>query len=468
MATWNNGKDNTTGGTTVNFNNKQYVTRKDNGQTVYDVVTSTNTTPSAASSAELASLKADLEQAVQNISGSSGGAGFGTVEYAGSNSTTYFYQRIPGSETITTSTDVVSTKLVMKDGSIPSAAILFINCVNLNDSTFKQPDKARAQMMYNVPGTDTYPSCYINSRDGSGASASGVNFVTGTYTGDDTGRSGPTPDGPPLPGKIINIGGKPITLRIYGDKAQILEFENWRQSDYGVYDNQVDRTREYQDVVITDTGFEAHKEHTDKTKNNQSTGYITFRGPNQIGHTYTYEALIPAATDTELSTATGSTYGPGTQAIVPVHPDGTVKLRAHINQLKEQYQGDDCFMEMWVVGVMGGGSTAPVSDYNTLQDRVAALEASTANDSGPVRIGAVGYTYEVSYKSPGYKLHARLNVGTPKPVISSLPALNITTSEPGPGDVYANSLGQKYMLVFSHWTGFGSTGQISGIAVRIE
>jgi len=224
MATWNNGKDNTTGGTTVNFNNKQYVTRKDNGQTVYDVVTSTNTTPSAASSAELASLKADLEQAVQNISGSSGGAGFGTVEYAGSNNTTYFYQRIPGSSTTTTSTDVVSTKLVMKDGSIPSAAILLINCVNLNDGTFKQPDKARAQMMYNVPGTDTYPSCYINSKGGTSTTAG--SFVTGKYTGDGAGRD--TRGKATAARQNIDLGFRPFKVEIYGPYDPIKNTQNYR------------------------------------------------------------------------------------------------------------------------------------------------------------------------------------------------------------------------------------------------
>jgi hypothetical protein len=137
-------------------------------------------------------------------------------------------------------------------------------------------------------------------------------------------------------------------------------------------------------------------------------------------------------------------------------------------------------MEMWVVGVMGGGSTAPVSDYNALQDRVAALEASTANDSGPVAIGAIGYTFIVNtssryIKSAGGNIQG-YSAGTPTPVISSLPALVFPTGvEPVNGTVGTNSLGQKYMTVITidgssaTSNGFGTTfGTRTGIAIRIE
>ena len=166
MATWNYKDD--VAGKTVQFNNKSYVTRKDTGQTVYDHTTAAAVDPGLAN--EIASLKSQLA-AVSTGSGS----GFGTVEFNIPDPTQgYYYKKINGSTSRSIREEITTNKLVMSDGSVPSAAVLFINCVNLNDGTFASADRARAQMMYKIPGLTSTPTCFVNSRGASGSSDSGV------------------------------------------------------------------------------------------------------------------------------------------------------------------------------------------------------------------------------------------------------------------------------------------------------
>jgi len=255
MATWNHGDK--TAGSTVQFNGKSYITRKDTGQTVYDNVASTAADPGLA--AEIASIKTQL----QSVSTGSG-SGFGTVQFAGDNSTTYYYRKIKASISKTVREEFETDILAMSDGSLPSAAILLINCVNLNDSTFASPDRSRAQVMYRSPASSTAtPTCYINSRG---------------------------------------------------------------------------------------------------------------------------------------SSSSGGTYGPGTQAIVPIHANGRAKLIAHINKLAPGQIPDDCFLEMWVVGVMGGGGSVPDNNYVDLLKRVETLENNSSTVTGTIDLGAVGYTFTAQAK----------------------------------------------------------------------
>ncbi len=96
---------------------------------------------------------------------------------------------------------------------------------------------------------------------------------------------------------------------------------------------------------------------------------------------YTYIAYAESGTTVSQSTnqVASGTYGPGTQAIVPVHADGKAKLIAHINKLAAGQVPKECFLEMWVVGVMGGGGSVPDNNYANLLKRVETLESTSGN-----------------------------------------------------------------------------------------
>lgn len=454
MATWNYKDD--VAGKTVQFNNKSYVTRKDTGQTVYDHTVAPATDPGLAN--EIASLKSQLAAV-----GTGSGSGFGTVEFNIPDPTQgYYYKKINGSTSKSVREEITTNKLTMSDGSVPSAAVLFINCVNLNDSTFASPNKARAQMMYKIPGNNATPTCYINSRDGSGASASGVNFVTGTYTGDGTGTKGPSRYVKITAGQMINIGAKPILVRITGDRTQNLQSpEHFRGNNVtGNYDNYTYRllsttasttSTAAQVVNITDTGFEVNASWSTSTSNPKGGGKTTYiYGPNDKGVVYTYEALIP--TGQVSTTSTGSTYGPGTQAIVPVHADGTAKLIANLNKLSAGAVPADCWMEVWVLGLMGGGGTVPDNDYAGLVKRIEALEKTSTSVSGAAGLGTVAYTCRVSIAKGSKFTRGFTSVHSIEPVIPGLPGFGeneddfsgskINLDQP----VYFENSSGKYML----------------------
>ena len=394
MATWNHGDK--TAGSTVQFNGKSYITRKDTGQTVYDTVASPAADPGLA--AEIASIKTQL----QSVSTGSG-SGFGTVQFAGDNSSTYYYRKIKANTSNTVREEFETDVLAMSDGSVPSAAILMINCVNLNDKTFESPDKARAMMMYEPPADSTAAvSCYINSRGSSSSGGSGVNFITGTYNGDNTGQKANQPNRhKESTGIVINIGGKPLWVRIYGDKEQPLQSSNNFKANAtnGVYDAY---TYVYEDqgrgevVLMTDTGFEVSAAYKQTTRANKGYTTTTFYGPNQTNVAYTWEALVPVSRVS--ATASYGTYGPGTQAIVPVHANGRAKLITHINKLAAGQDPDACFLEMWVVGLMGGGGSVPDNNYADLLKRVETLENNSATVTGTIDLGAVGYTFTAKAK----------------------------------------------------------------------
>ena len=472
MATWNYKDD--VAGKTVQFNNKSYVTRKDTGQTVYDHTAAAATDPGLAN--EIASLKSQLAAV-----GTGSGSGFGTVEFNVPDPTQgYYYKKINGSTSKSIREEITTNKLIMSDGSVPSAAVLFINCVNLNDSTFASPNKARAQMMYKIPGNNATPTCYINSRDGSGSSASGVNFVTGTYTGDGTGTKGDGSGVTVTAGQMINLGAKPISLHIFGNKTQNLRSpQNFRSSyETGIYDSDISRSigtiAGNRIVNFTDTGFEVNASYGARVKKGKSWGTSYTYGPNTKDVVYTYEALIP--TGQVSVTATGSTYGPGTQAIVPVHADGTAKLIANLNKLSAGAVPADCWMEVWVLGVMGGGGTVPDNDYAGLVKRIEALEKASTSVSGTIGIGTVGYTFKVTAARISFAKSSRetWNFKEVTKVIDSLPDIGTPAQGTPPGATVKNANGEEYMLDFSMPT-YISNGKsrntaqtFSGTAVRIS
>lgn len=399
MATWNHGDK--TAGSTVQFNGKSYVTRKDTGQTVYDTVAAAAADPGL--TAEIESLKQQLA-AVSTGSGS----GYGSVQFAGDNSSTYYYRKIKASTSNTVREEFETDALAMSDGSVPSAAILMINCVNLNDNTFESPDKARAMMMYEPPADSTAAvSCYINSRDGSGMSTSGLNVVTGTYTGNSEGQVSTwqaTPYKVIADGQRINLGVKPIRLAIYGDKSQLLSDSGklWNKNRVNgvlALDWNVSTTHDYL-INVDDTGFEVY--HSSQSRSGSSKNgwhYPSVYGANEKDVVYTYVAEYPSGSLS--TTSTGGTYGPGTQAIVPVHANGKAKLIAHINKLAAGQVPDQCFLEMWVVGVMGGGGSVPDNNYADLLKRVETLENNSATVTGTVDLGAVGYTFTATARRQG-------------------------------------------------------------------
>ena len=180
---------------------------------------------------------------------------------------------------------------------------------------------------------------------------------------------------------------------------------------------------------------------------------------------YTYEALVPASGVS--ATVSGDTYGPGTQAIVPVHADGTAKLIANLNKLAPGAVPADCWMEVWVLGLMGGGGTVPNNDYAGLVKRIEALEQTSTGVSGTIAIGATGYTFKVVsrsasvFKSTSWYHTIINNAGENAkltPVLDSLPEITLPTSNYGfggqittatPGSVVENDLGEKYTLNFA-------------------
>ena len=390
MATWNHGDK--TAGSTVQFNGKSYITRKDTGQTVYDTVASPAADPGLA--AEIESLKQQLA-AVSTGSGS----GYGSVQFAGPTNTTYFYRRILGSTSNTVREEFETDVLAMSDGSLPSAAILFINCVNLNDSTFATPDKASARVMYKSPASTTAePGCYINSRAGSGSGGSGVHVITGTYTGDGKGEFATWETGVRSAGQHIKLNVEPHRITIKGRSSQTLGYTAVRSggSNSGIYQSTWttlnDPERGF--IVGNSDGFTVtYHSQSRGGQNPQKNGwtYSNSYGPNASGVIYDYTVEYFAGQSTQ--NAVGGTYGPGTQAIVPVHPNGKAKLIAHINKLAAGQVPDDCFLEMWVVGVMGGGGSVPDNNYANLLARIEALEAGTPAVSGVVPLGSVGYTF---------------------------------------------------------------------------
>ena len=393
MATWNHGDK--TAGSTVQFNGKSYVTRKDTGQTVYDTVAAVAGDPGV--SKEIA----DLRKQLAGVS-TGAGAGFGEVQFAGSDNTTYYYRRIEGDTSKTVREEFETGVLAMTDGSKPSAAILMINCVNLNDSTFANKDKSRAQVMYKSPASEiATPSCYINSRGGTTSTFSAGSFVTGKYTGDGTGsepiffqRSGGSINKERL---NIDLGFRPVKVEIYSNETlKTTERNNiasdplypatpaWTVVSPGEGKDPVVEAPagRLSSIAITDNGFQVGSTYTYRsgTKNSPTLYYF---GPNTKDVEYTYLAYATADTTVSQSTNQGATdtYGPGTQAIVPVHADGKVKLIAYINKLATGTVPKDCFLELWVVGVMGGGGSVPDNNYANLLKRVETLE-STSGGSG--------------------------------------------------------------------------------------
>ena len=480
MATWNHGDK--TAGSTVQFNGKSYVTRKDTGQTVYDTVAA------AAADPGLATEIADIRKQLQSVSSGSG-SGFGTVQFAGDTSSTYYYRRIKASTSNTVREEFETDVLAMSDGSVPSAAILMINCVNLNDNTFDSPDKARAMMMYEPPADSTAAvSCYINSRDGSGMSTSGMNVVTGTYIGNGEGgvntSSGTSPYSVEADGQRINIGARPLRLSIYGDRSQQLTwnggiFNSGKNRTDGIlaFDWNVANTLSYL-IDVDDTGFEVY--HYSKSRVGSSKN--GFRNPHVYGANtkdvvYTYIAEFPSGSLS--TTSTGGTYGPGTQAIVPVHANGRAKLITHINKLAAGQVPDDCFLEMWVVGLMGGGGSVPDNNYANLLKRVETLEKTSTSVSGAVNIGTAGYHYTISPTTVRWGIkHTRVSHEFSEftPLVDNLPEMKKPETGTEPGTIIENENGEKYILSFSSPQGYQASGwgknnqptYASGLAIRIE
>jgi len=97
-------------------------------------------------------------------------------------------------------------------------------------------------------------------------------------------------------------------------------------------------------------------------------------------------------------------YGPGGQAIVPVHGDGKVRLKPFINKIRPGLDHETHFMEAWVVGLIGGGADAPESNYNDLKRRMEALENKPA---ATVDLSAYAKKSDIPSNSGGSLVEAR-------------------------------------------------------------
>ena len=64
--------------------------------------------------------------------------------------------------------------------------------------------------------------------------------------------------------------------------------------------------------------------------------------------------------------------------IVPVHSDGKIRLKPVIDKLRSSATPEDCYMEVYIEGLIGGGENIPESKYQALADRIAALENKPA------------------------------------------------------------------------------------------
>ena len=381
MATWNHGDK--TAGSTVQFNGKSYVTRKDTGQTVYDTVATVAGDPG------LGKELADLRKQLAGVS-TGAGAGFGEVQFAGPDSTAYYYRKIEGDTSKTVREEFETDVLAMTDGSKPSAAILLINCVNLNDSTFADRNRSRAQVMYKSPASEVAtPACYINSRGGTTATFGTGSFVTGEYTGDGVGVGAYTT--PTAERQNIDLGFRPFKVEIYSSEriatatqTNFSQLETVTETPIWTIttNNKVSGpTGSPGSLVITDNGFQVGASYTTSSGGIKSRRTTYYFGPNTKDVEYTYIAYAESGTTVSQSTdqVSSGTYGPGTQAIVPVHADGKAKLIAHINKLAAGQVPKECFLEMWVVGVMGGGGSVPDNNYANLLKRVETLESTSGN-----------------------------------------------------------------------------------------
>lgn len=381
MATWNHGDK--TAGSTVQFNGKSYVTRKDTGQTVYDTVAAVAGDPGLGKEIE------DIRKQLAGVSTGTG-AGFGEVQFAGPDNTTYYYRKIEGDISKTVREEFETGVLAMTDGSKPSAAILLINCVNLNDSTFADKNQSRAQVMYKSPASEfATPACYINSRGGTTATFGTGSFITGRYTGDGVGVD--QYKNVTTARQNIDLGFQPFKVEIYSNEMLQTATGNFGSMDVSTHNPIWTITTNSKIVgpglagslTITDNGFQVGASYTITSGGYKSSKTDWHFGPNTKDVEYTYIAYAESGTTVSQSTdqVSSGTYGPGTQAIVPVHADGKAKLIAHINKLAAGQVPKECFLEMWVVGVMGGGGSVPDNNYANLLKRVETLE-STSGSSG--------------------------------------------------------------------------------------
>ena len=133
----------------------------------------------------------------------------------------------------------------------------------------------------------------------------------------------------------------------------------------------------------------------------------------------------------------GESYGPGGQAIVPVHGDGKVRLKPFINKIRPGLDHETHFMEAWVVGLIGGGADAPESNYNDLKRRMEALENKPATT---VDLSAYAKKSDISSLSGGGLVEAR------KLKINQTSIANIA-----PGEVYSIFTGGRSGIWHS-WT----------------
>ena len=133
----------------------------------------------------------------------------------------------------------------------------------------------------------------------------------------------------------------------------------------------------------------------------------------------------------------GESYGPGGQAIVPVHGDGKVRLKPFINKIRPGLDHETHFMEAWVVGLIGGGADAPESNYNDLKRRMEALENKPATT---VDLSAYAKKSDISSLSGGGLVEAR------KLKINQTGKANIA-----PGEVYSIFTGGRSGIWHS-WT----------------
>lgn len=412
MATWNYGKSSTN--QLINFNNQTFERRTDNGETVYDHTSDDLSRDDL--QAQLESLRADMP---------AGGDSFGTIKW-------YDSDEIPYTRTIngahqTVTEQLNSVALTMPDGSRPSAAIMFVNCVNLNDNVFDNPDKARAAVSYRTQTTPAPVTCFVNSRGDGGNTTSGTRVVSGTYKGDGTGKSQGYGLGKPRgvgyefdtdgldqaesdrniifdPGQHIELGSRPLSVSIRSKTKQripehkqngnatfheMTELYVKRTMNNDITDGYLVNTTPWsqhlmtedeqrvsgQTIIINDTGFEVINQVGYVTKS----GYFNDWGPNELWRQdqsvpieYEYTAILSDSTGSSGG-ASGKTYGPGTQCMVPLKDDSTMELVVNISKLNSLARAEDCYLQLWVVGLIGGGTEAPKSNFDLLEQKINSL-----------------------------------------------------------------------------------------------
>jgi len=283
---------------------------------------------------------------------------------------------------------------------------------------------------YRTQTTPAPVACFVNSRGDGGNTTSGTRVVSGTYKGDGTGNSrshgyfslGKEFDTAYLDkaesskhitfdtGQHIELGSRPLSVSIRSktkqripDKKQnsvkspgheltemyvkrtpnndiesgyLVETTPWSQHLMTEDEQRVSG----QTIIIKDTGFEVLSvSSVNASSGGRGSEYFSW-GPNEGPGDkfksdvieYEYTAILSDSTGSSGG-ASSKTYGPGTQCVVALKDDSTMELVVNISKLNSLARAEDCYLRLWVVGLIGGGTESPKSNFDLLEQKINSL-----------------------------------------------------------------------------------------------